>query len=126
MFKKKVIFLIIIVILLLSLIIAVSDKAANTPKYQNKISSVIFKQFFLLPDIIKSSVMILSGRRSFSNLFNDYNIKFLPETQYIKINLDRKKIDYKKLNRNSFYIDVYKEDLIITRKNNEFYKINFL
>ena len=27
------------------------------------------------------------------------------------------------MNRNSFYIDVYKENLIITRKNNEFYNI---
>tara|TARA_Y100000591_G_C21772623_1_gene666419 strand:+ start:87 stop:1346 length:1260 start_codon:yes stop_codon:yes gene_type:complete len=125
MSKKKIIFIITIVFIVLffGIAIFIFDKAVNTPKYQNKISSVITNKFFYLPDIIKSSVMILSGRRSFSNLFNDYNIKFLPETQYINLNFERKKIDYKKLNRNSFYIDVYKENLIITRKNNEFYNI---
>ncbi len=125
MFKKKIILIIIIIISLVGVTVVVLDKAANTPKYQTKINSIVLKNFFLLPDIIKSSVMIFSGRRSFSNLFNDYNVKFLPETQYININLDRKEIDYKKFNRNSFYIEFYKEDLIITRKNNEFYKINF-
>jgi hypothetical protein len=125
MFKKKIIFITITIILLIGVTVAVLDKAVNTPKYQNKINSIVLKNFFLLPDIIKSSVMIFSGRRSFSNLFNDYNVKFLPETQYININLDRKKVNYKKLNRNSFYIEAYKEDLIITRKNNEYYKINF-
>ncbi len=123
--KKYLLFIIVFIVLFFGIIIIVFDKAVNTPKYQNKISSVISNKFFLLPDIIKSSVMILSGRRSFSNLFNDYNIKFLPETQYININLERKKIDYKKLNRNSFYIDIYKENLIITRKNNEFYNVKF-
>ena len=83
--------LIFFIVLFFGIAIFIFDKAVNTPKYQNKISSVITNKFFYLPDIIKSSVMILSGRRSFSNLFNDYNIKFLPETQYININLERKR-----------------------------------
>ena len=125
MLKKKIIFIIIIAILFFGITVVVFDKAANLPKYQTKISATVLNKFFLLPDIIKSSVMIFSGRRSFSNLFNDYNVKFLPETQYIKINLERKKIGYKKFNRNSFYIDTYKDNLILSRKNKEFYKINF-
>ena len=125
MFKKKFILKIIIAILLVGVTIVIFDKAANTPKYQTKINSIILNKFFLLPDLIKSTVMILSGRRSFSNLFNDYNVKFLPETQYINLNLERKKINYKKTNRNSFYVDVYEDNLIVTRKNNEFYSINF-
>ena len=88
--KKKIIFIIIIAILFFGITVVVFDKAANLPKYQTKISATVLNKFFLLPDIIKSSVMIFSGRRSFSNLFNDYNVKFLPETQYIKINLERK------------------------------------
>tara|TARA_B100000965_G_scaffold298984_1_gene257340 strand:- start:304 stop:1557 length:1254 start_codon:yes stop_codon:yes gene_type:complete len=123
--KKKIILAFIIVSSLIVVTIIALDKAANSPKYQNKINSILLNKFFLLPDFIKSSVMIISGRRSFSNLFNDYNVKFLPETQYIKVKFDRKKIDYKKKNRNSFYIDTYKEDLILTTKNSEFYKINF-
>ena len=127
MSKKKIIFLIVFVFIVLffGITIVVFDKAVNMPKYQSKISSIISNKFFLLPDKIKSTIMIFSGRRSFFNLFNDYNVKFLPETQYININLERKKIDYEKLNRNSFYVDVYKENLIITRKNNEFYNVKF-
>lgn len=125
MFKKKIIFALLVIILLILMTIFVIDKAANSPKYQTKINQIILNKFFLLPDFIKSSVMIISGRKSFSNLFNDYNVKFIPETQYINIKFDRKKINYKKKNRNSFYVDVYKEDLIVTTKNSEFYKINF-
>lgn len=125
MLKKKKVFIGVITILFIGLTIAIVDKAANSPKYQTKINSMLLNKFFLLPDIVKSSVMIYSGRRTFSNLFNDYNVKFLPETQFIDINLERKKINYKKANRNSFYIDVLEDSLIITRKNNEFYKVNF-
>ena len=125
MLNKKTNFLIAVVSIVLFFLVTVVifDKTISTPKYQNKISSLISNKFFYLPDIIKSSFMILSGRRSFSNLFNDYNVKFLPETQYISINFERKKIDYKKFNRNSYYIDIYKENLIITRKDNEFYNV---
>ena len=96
MFKKKIIFALLVIILLILMTIFVIDKAANSPKYQTKINQIILNKFFLLPDFIKSSVMIISGRKSFSNLFNDYNVKFIPETQYINIKFDRKKINYKK------------------------------
>ena len=39
---------------------------------------------------MKSTLMIWSGKRSFKNL-NDYNVKFLPETQYF--NIDFKKFE---------------------------------
>ena len=125
MFKKKIILTLLVIISLIIMTTFALDKAANSPKYQTKINSIILNKFFLLPVFIKSSVMIISGRRSFSNLFNDYNVKFIPETQYIDIKFDRKKINYKKKNRNSFYIDLYKDDLIVTTKNSNFYKINF-
>ena len=97
MFKKKklIITLTVLSILLTFSIFLISrvDKAANLPKIDKAtMGSSIFKIFMKLPDPIKSSLMIISGKRSFSNLFNDYNVKFLPETQYISIDFSRKKI----------------------------------
>ena len=79
----------------------------------------------ILPDTVKSSIMILSGKRSFSNLFNDYNVKFLPETQYIQVELNRKKINLEKKSRNTFYIDTFKDNLIFATKYSKFYKVKF-
>ena len=126
MFKKKTLVITIAtVFLIFTLIIIGLDRAANSPKYQEKLTGSFFKTFMILPDVIKSSIMILSGKRSFSNLFNDYNTKFLPETQYIEVKFDRKKIDLEKKNRNTFYIDTFKDNLIFATQSSEFYKIKF-
>jgi len=69
--------------------------------------------------------MILSGKGSFSNLFNDYNVKFLPETQYIQVEFDRKEIVSEKKNRNTFYIDTFKDNLFLVKKTGNFYQIKF-
>ena len=126
MFNKKVLFISIVSILLI-LIVLISniERASNMPKYQKKLNSALFKTFMVLPDFIKSSILILSGKRSFSNLFNDYNTKFLPETQYIEVKFDRKKIDFEKKNRNTFFIDTFEDNLIFVTKLGEFYQINF-
>jgi len=99
MFKYKkltVISLIFILIISITLLVSRIDVVANVPKYKNKMWNDFFKTFMKLPDPIKSSLMIFSGKRSFSNLFNDYNVKFLPETQYISIDFTRKKIKFEK------------------------------
>jgi len=125
MFKKKILIISIIILIFFSIIVIASDRAANSPKYQQKVYSIFLKTFLGLPDILKSSIMIFSGKRSFSNLFNDYNVKFLPETQYIDVEFKRKKIDIKKSNRNTFFIDTYENNLIIAKKSSEFYFVNF-
>ena len=78
------------------------DKTANNPKYKKKLWEFSLNTFLSLPDPIKSTIMIFSGKRSFSNLFNDYNVKFLPDTKLIKIIFQEKnKILKIKIKKNS-------------------------
>ena len=126
--KKKIIITLTVLSILLTFsifLISRVDKAANLPKIDKAtMGSTIFKIFMKLPDPIKSSLMIISGKRSFSNLFNDYNVKFLPETQYIAIDFSRKKIKLDKQNRYTFYIETFKNKLIIITKTGNFYESN--
>ncbi len=124
MFKKKSLFITIVVVIFIFILLTIGiERAANSPKYQKKLTGSFFNTFMILPDGIKSSIMILSGKRSFSNLFNDYNTKFLPETQYIDVEFDRKKINLEKKNRNTFYIDTFKDSLIFVTKDSQFYQV---
>ena len=75
-----------------------------------------------LPDIVKSTYMIFSGKKKFSNLHNDYNVKFLPETQYLNLNLSKKKINFNKSNRYRFYVDQYIDDLLFVTEKGEVLK----
>tara|TARA_Y100000590_G_scaffold449648_1_gene588122 strand:- start:768 stop:2039 length:1272 start_codon:yes stop_codon:yes gene_type:complete len=96
----------------------------------------LYQTFFKLPDPVKSIFMIVSGRRSFSNVFNDYNVKFLPETQFLNIDFQRKKTDveggkvlWDKFNfsyndRRTFFLEVFKDQVLIISKNGYFYKTN--
>ena len=77
MFKKKTFVITITVVFFIIMILLIGfERASNSPKYQKKFTGYLFNTFMILPDSIKSSIMILSGKRSFSNLFNDYNTKF--------------------------------------------------
>ena len=122
--KKLIISLVILILLIFSIFLIFKiDNVANLPKKQKQIlGNDIFKIFMKLPDPIKSSFMIISGKRSFSNLFNDYNLKFLPETQYISIDFSRKNIKFNKQNRYSFYLEVFKDKLIAVTKTGDFYQ----
>ena len=127
MFKYKkltIISLIFILIISITLLVSRIDVVANAPKYKDKMWNDFFKTFMKLPDPIKSSLMLFSGKRSFSNLFNDYNVKFLPETQYISIDFTRKKIKFEKESRYTFYLETFEDKLIIVTKTGNFYKSN--
>tara|TARA_B100001250_G_C19767950_1_gene775664 strand:- start:403 stop:1668 length:1266 start_codon:yes stop_codon:yes gene_type:complete len=122
--KKKYLIIFIALFFLISPLFIISkiNNAGNLPKYQQKLWSNAFLIFMELPDIIKSSFMIFSGKRNFSNLFNDYNVKFLPETQYLNIEFYKKEINFSKRSRSSFYIEEYKNSLIIITKNGELFR----
>jgi len=126
MFKKKtfVIAMSLVFLIIMTLLIGF-ERASNSPKYQKKFTGYLFNIFMILPDSIKSSIMILSGKRSFSNLFNDYNTKFLPETQFIEVKFERKKNKLEKKNRNTFYIDTFEDSLIFVTQASEFYETKF-
>ena len=124
--KKKKIFIfsiILLIFLFLFLFFSRLENVANIPKVKNKIWNNAFELFMKFPDPIKSTFMIFSGKRSYSNLFNDYNTKFLPDTQYIPINFERKKLESKnKDGRYTFYLETYNDRLIIISKNGDFYE----
>ena len=126
MIKKKtfVITMTLVFLIFITLLIGF-ERASNSPKYQKKFTGYLFNIFMILPDSIKSSIMILSGKRSFSNLFNDYNTKFLPETQFIEVKFERKKNTLEKKNRNTFYIDTFEDNLIFVTQASEFYETKF-
>ena len=81
---------------------------------------------------------ILSDQKDLNKLNNDYNVKFLPETQYLDLNFVKKKFDFlshneiKYLNQGfkvkSFFIDATINDIFFTSRNGEFFfsKINDL
>ena len=73
--KKYSNYLLVLVIILISIFIIFKNQE-NLQKYL-KLS------FNKLPNFIKTVMFISSGKRNYFNLQNDYNIKFLPETQFI-------------------------------------------
>ena len=124
--KKKYLIIISLIILLISIILIASklNDVGNFPKYQKKIWSKDFRIYMDMPDLIKSSLMIFSGKRNFSNLFNDYNVKFLPQTQYLELDFVKKKINFDNDTRFSFYVEIYKNNLFLVTKKGKFYKSN--
>ena len=131
-FRKNFILIIIFLILLFSSLFTINKFLG---------SDFIFKK---LP--IKSQILlrnISSNKKSgnsffhlFNNLFNDYNAKFLPETQFIdldfktlKVEFDQtykenylKKTDYSKNFFYSFYIEIINDDLLLTDFNGNIYQ----
>ena len=73
--KKKYLIIFSLIVLLISMIMMASklSDVGNLPKYQKKVWAKAFAIFMAMPDSIKSSFMIISGKRNFSNLFNDYD-----------------------------------------------------
>ena len=82
-----------------------------------------FKAFFYFPDKFKSLFMIVIDKRSFSNLYNDYNVKFLPNTHYVDLDFYRKKTTITESNivlwdhfnktwqdRYTFFLEVFKSN----------------
>ena len=122
--KKRFFIIISIILIFFSLIFFINkiDKGENLPKYYQSFSSNSYKIFMELPEIIKSTIMIFSGKKEFSNLVNDYNVKFLPETQYLNLSFSKKKIDFDNSKRHTFYIEKFRENLIFVTKKGDFLK----
>ena len=122
---KKILLKITVIFLLVLILFGIF--ALNNKKKASNI-------FFLLPDKIKSIVMILSGKGSFSNLYNDYNVLFLPNTQFFKLNFYRKNTDIENHNkvlwdrfniggdkRYSFFLEVFENKIFTISRKGKFY-----
>jgi len=127
--NKKIIysFIILIITLILLFILNIKfDYQANKIKYKDQFQNKIFPLFDSLPDKLKSTLMIYSGKRSFNNLFNDYNVKFLPQTEYIQLDLKKFKTSFDKSLSRTFFIEIFQDNLFLVSKSGEFYKANLL
>lgn len=82
--------------------------------------------FTKLPYSIKTIIYISSGKRDYFNIQNDYNVKFLPETQFINLQFYKKEIktepdDIIKYGSGG-YLEIFKNDIYYISKNGKFYK----
>lgn len=116
--KKYSNYLLVLVIILISIFIIFKNQE-NLQKYL-KLS------FNKLPNFIKTVMFISSGKRNYFNLQNDYNVKFLPETQFINLSYYKKEIktepdDVIKYGSGG-YLEVFERNIYYISKNGEFYK----
>ena len=134
-FTKNLLLILIFLILIISSLFVINKFSG---------SDYIFKK---LP--IKSQVLIRSissNKKSgnsffhfFNNLFNDYNTKFLPETQFIDLDFKTFKVEFDKTYKNkylkktdnpknffySFYIEIINDDLLLTDFNGNIYHFDY-
>ena len=110
----------------------------NLPESLNKKSKKYLNEiFYNLPEKTQLSLKLLNLEKKFRveekkidirSFKNDYNVKFLPETHFIKIDLKEKKLFVKKDGANRKveyirYIDNYNKDfLIISGADGKYYK----
>ena len=100
------------------------EDQAKKRKYKNAAFSKSLKIFNVLPDFLKSTLLIFTGRRSFNNLFNDYNIKFLPETENVLLEFKKFKTSFNKNKSSTFFIETYDDKLILASKSGQFFIAN--
>ena len=129
---KKKIFLIVLISLLLIISLLIKTNVLNLNEFIfNKLP---IKTQVIIRNIKSNAKSDHSLTHIFSNFFNDYNVKFLPETQLINLNLKKKKINFDesfqltkgkieyitKMNDSdkthffSFYIESYKNYIILS------------
>ena len=79
-----------------------------------------------LPNYFKSIILVLTNNKNYSNLMNDYNVVFLPETQEIKLSFEKIKVvnDIDNIGYRGFFLDISGQDIFISSKNGKFFKLN--
>ena len=124
--KKIILFLFIFLLLIcFSLyLVLLFDSQVNRIKIRDNFNTRVGPIFNSLPDKLKSTLMILTGRRSFNNLFNDYNVKFLPNTQFVDLDFKKFQTLFDKSFGNTFFIEIYQDNLLLASKAGDFYKSN--
>jgi len=135
--KKKKYWILLIVIILIILVTSIKLNTFNS-------SDILFKK---LP--IKAQVLLRYIKKNykygnnfthiFNNFFNDYNVKFIPETQFVDVHFKTIKIKFKNdfeqiyqsrtdSVRNFFYtyfIEILDNDVLVTDYIGNFYIINY-
>ena len=80
----------------------------------------------LLPNHFKSILLVITNNKNYSNLMNDYNVVFLPETQEIKLDFKKIKIvnDQDNIGYKGFFLDISGQDIFILSKKGNFFKLD--
>ena len=78
-----------------------------------------------LPNYLKSIILIATNNKNYFNLMNDYNVVFLPDTQKIKISFEKINLinEHDSIGYKGFFLDVFKENILITTKKGNFFKV---
>tara|TARA_Y100000590_G_scaffold465241_1_gene636971 strand:- start:192 stop:1472 length:1281 start_codon:yes stop_codon:yes gene_type:complete len=120
MVKKRSIFIYIIYFLLIFIILTILSFNKNF----FGIKENLYKKYPNLQTEFRRN--LFKKKSVIQNLKNDYNYKFLPDTQFLKLNYTKKKIIFndfyysyraqypKKYYHNSFFIDQYEDSIIVT------------
>mgnify|MGYP001230543895 CR=1 FL=1 len=79
-----------------------------------------------LPNYFKSILLVITNNKNYSHLMNDYNVVFLPETQEIKLDFEKIKIinDQDNIGYKGFFLDISSQDIFISSKKGNFFKLN--
>ncbi len=101
---------------------------------QNKLKTYINKYLWpYTPLKVQAIIKITYSDKFFKQFQNDYNVKFIPETQSIKVNFNRYKLDFltstegiynKNTQRKSFFIELLDERVLIIDIKGNIFQIN--
>lgn len=125
--KKKIIFFFIFFFLLIFYLV-INFSFKNNGLISRSIIPQFYPQWIYL-----NFEMLFDYKKNSKKILNDYNIKFLPNTQFVDIDFKKIKLDflwndiksreYWKL-RKTFFIEIYKEKIFILDFNGNIYSIN--
>ena len=105
-------------------------------KYENQVAVKDYFKKKLSPNNFSYFQVLFDNRRSTNKLNNDYNIKFLPNTEVLNLKFNKidlsnylssKKIEvgyakgYKKNVKASFYLESYQKNLLLLSKNGKLF-----
>ncbi len=92
----------------------------NNPK---DIIEISYKTFKILPIKVQVAIKLFFEENYVNNLNNDYNVKFLPETQFLDLELKKFKLNFIKSSKvqyagikKTFFIDLFDDKIYITDK----------
>jgi len=122
--KNKFKFIILILIFIIFLITLIHNNILG-------VKDRIYKKYpNIRIELRNKAIKLVSKNTLPENLYNDYNVKFLPKTQFLKLNLKKKKLifsdNYYEKHpyhwfQNSFYIETISDKIIITNYLGEIY-----
>lgn len=127
-FSKKIISLIIFLFLLLALIIFINVQ--NPDKLKSYVNKYLWPYTPIKFQVI---LKIFYDKKYVNQFLNDYNVKFLPNTQFIKLDLKKYNLDFltnstgiynKKTVRKSFYIELVDDNVWIIDNIGSIYSLN--